>query len=293
MALADVAILGPLRLTVGDVETAPSGAKLRNILVVLAIRADNAVGRDELIDELDLIRTTGHAINALHAHIARLRRWLARHGRSDLLETNHCGYRLNLDRNAIDAHRFVEQVERALKLAPATPSVVATMLEDALALWRGEALLDALDGPMAAAAAAELHRLRDAARETLLDAWISLGYNQKVILNARNFIAENPLNEPIRTRHIVALQRMGRYAEAVESYQSAQQVLNDELGIAPGQELRAAAAEMGVYCHLCKADVYRDRHSCSTTGRGDRIARIAARSADESFSAARRRLMPE
>lgn len=266
MTLADLAILGPLRLKVGNVETAPSGAKLRSILVVLAMRADNGVRRDELIDELDLIRTTGHAINALHAHIARLRRWLGLHGGSHLLETDHSGYRLGLERHAIDAHRFVEQVERALKLAPATPSVVATMLEDALALWRGDALIDALDGPMAAAAAAELHRLRDAARETLLDAWISIDHNQKVILNARKFIAEDPLNEPIRTRHIVALQRMGRYAEAVESYKSAERVLNEELGIEPGYELRAAAAEMGVFCHLCKRDPYREKHSCHASG---------------------------
>src|SRR5262245_15203876 len=154
MAYLDLAILGPLRITVGNVETAPSGAKLRSILVVLAIRADKGVRRDELIDELDLTRTTGHAINALHAHIARLRRWLAPHRGSGLLQTDHSGYRLNLDRNAVDAHRFVDTVERALRLAPATPSVVATMLEEALALWRGDALLDALEGPMAAAAAA-------------------------------------------------------------------------------------------------------------------------------------------
>lgn len=262
MTFAQIAILGRIRITFGNIEAAPNGAKLRSILVVLAMRADNGVSRDELIEELDLLRTTGHAINALHAHIARLRRWLAVHGASELLETDHSGYRLNVDRCTVDAHRFVEQAERALKLAPDTPLVVATMLEDALALWRGDALLDALDGPIAATAAGELHRLRDAARATILDAWISLGYNQKVILNARKFIAEDPLNEPIRARHIVALQRMGRYAEAVESYKSAVRVLSDELGIEPGYELRAAVAEMGVLCQLCKRNSSGHRASC-------------------------------
>ena len=277
MAFAYLGILGPLRLKIGKIEAAPSGAKLRNILVVLAIRADNGVRRDELIDELGLIKTTGHAVNALHAHIARLRRWLARHGACDLLETDHSGYRLTIDRSAVDAHRFADQVERALKLAPATPSVVAAMLEEALGLWRGDALLDALDGPMAAAAAAELHRLRDAARATILDAWISLDYNQKVILNARKFIAEDPLNEPIRTRHIVALQRMGRYAEAVESYKSAEQVLMEELGIEPGRELRQAAAEMGVVCNFCRSDSHWDRHGGCVCERGGQMAWISAR----------------
>ena len=276
MAFIDIGILGPLRLTVGNVETAPNGAKLRSILVVLAMRADNGIRRDELIEELDLIRTTGHTINALHAHIARLRRWLARYGASELLETDHSGYRLNVDRRCVDAHRFVEQVERALKLAPDAPLVVATILEEALALWRGDALFDALDGAIASAAAAELHQLRDAARATLLDAWISLDQNQKVILNARKFIAQDPLNEPIRTRHIVALKRMGRYAEAVESYKSAVRVLKDELGIGPGYELRAAAAGMDALCHLCKRGPSADRYSCCLTERSGAMARISA-----------------
>jgi SARP family transcriptional regulator, regulator of embCAB operon len=243
MAVADIGILGPLRPRFGDVEVSLSGGKRRAILAILAFRADNEVRRDELIEELDLMRTTGDAINALHAHVARLRRWLLWHsGRSNLLETVNSGYRLNLDRSAVDAHRFVDLVQRALNLAPAAPSVVATILENALSLWRGDALLDALDGPLVAAAADELRQWRATARETLIDAWLSLDYNQKVVLNARKFIAEYPLNESIRARHIVALRRMGRYAEASEAYKCAEKVLNEELGVEPGAELRAAAA---------------------------------------------------
>ncbi len=217
-----------------------SGAKLRTILALLALRTNDEVRRDELIEELDLSRTAGDAVNALHAHVARLRRWLQIHdGRSQILQTVNSGYRLNLDRDAVDAHRFVDLVERALNLAPGTPSVVASILEDALALWRGDALLDALGGPLVAGAADELHRWRAAARETLIDAWITLGRNQKVVLNAAKFIADDPLNESMRARHIVALRRMDRYAEAVEAYRNSERVLNEELGVRPGPELRA------------------------------------------------------
>lgn len=244
MVVAEIGVLGPLRPRFGNVEPTLNGAKLRSILAVLALRAGTEVRRDELIEELDLMQTTGDAVNALHAHVARLRRWLRRHGgRADLLRTVGSGYRLDLGRGAVDAHRFVDLVERALDLAPATPSVVATILEDALALWRGDALLDAQDGPLVTAAADELHQWRAAARETLIDAWMSLEHNQKVVLNARRYIAEDPLNEPIRARHIVALRRMGRHAEAVEAYQRVERVLDEELGVGPGAELRAAAAE--------------------------------------------------
>jgi DNA-binding SARP family transcriptional activator len=244
MSGVQIGVLGPLQPRFGNAEASLSGDKLRTILAILAFRADRQVRRDELIEELDLMRTTGDAVNALHAHVARLRRWLQRHGcRPNLLETVNSGYRLNLGRTAVDAHRFVDLTQRAVNLAPATPSVVATMLEDALSLWRGDALPDVLDGPLVAAAADELHQWRAAARATLIDAWLALENNQKLVLNARRFIAEDPLNESIRTRYIVALRRMGRHAEAREAYKSAEQVLRGELGIRPGAELRAAMTE--------------------------------------------------
>jgi tetratricopeptide (TPR) repeat protein len=191
---------------------------------------------------LNLTETTDDTINALHAHVARLRRWGRRYGgQFELLKTVNSGYRLNVDRNVVDAHQFTDLVKRALNLAPATPSVVATILEDALSLWRGNALLDALDGPMGSAAADELHYWRAAAREALVDAWLDLGDNQKVVPNARTFIAEDPLNEAMRARYIIALRSMGRYAEAVEAFQSAERVLSEELGVRPGVELCTAA----------------------------------------------------
>src|SRR5579859_5220835 len=96
----DISILGTLRARFGEVEAVPCAPKLRTILALLALRADGEVLRDELIEELGLMHTTCDAINTLHAHVARLRRWLRiQGGPSDLLETVGSGYRLNLDRS--------------------------------------------------------------------------------------------------------------------------------------------------------------------------------------------------
>ncbi|MFD0381507.1 BTAD domain-containing putative transcriptional regulator [Streptomyces stramineus] len=241
MTVAGIHILGPQRIELKNTEIVLSGAKLRSILAVLALRAESEVRRDELIEELDLIRTAGDAINAVHAHVARLRRWLQRHGgNADLLETVNSGYRLNIDRDAVDAHRFVRLVERALNLAPGTPRSWRPFWRTPFRCGRGcpdrrsrRALV--------ATAADELHRWRAAARETLIDAWLSLDHHQKVVLNARKFISEDPLNESMRARHIIALQRMGRHAEATEAYHDAETVLSRELGIRPGAELRATS----------------------------------------------------
>ncbi|MFI9626392.1 BTAD domain-containing putative transcriptional regulator [Streptomyces sp. NPDC052042] len=236
-----IEVLGPLRIEIDHSEAGLSGAKIRDILAVLALRAGEDVGRDELIEELDLASTTRDSINAVHAHMRRIRRWLQRHGMpADLVETVDSGYRLNLDRECVDAHRFSDLVQQGLGLAPAAPSVVAAILEEALSLWRADALTDTRQGPLIASAAEELHQWRTTARGALLDAWLALGQDNKVILSAPRFIADDPLNEALHVRQLTALRRLGRYAEAVRAYHNAERMLRQELRVEPGAELRTA-----------------------------------------------------
>lgn len=239
-------ILGPIQPVIDDAEVVLSGRKLRCILALLAIRTGDEVRRDELIEELNLLNSSTNAVNTLHAHMTRLRRWLHGHAgdTSALLESTPSGYRLLLGRSAIDAHRFVQHVEHATKLFPRAPSIVAAILEEALGLWRGDALLDVTDGPLAAAAADELHQTRSAAREMLLDVWATLGHDHRVIMSARRFIADDPLNERLRAQLIIALRHVGRHAEAAEAYRTSRHVLRTELGVPPSEELSAAYSSM-------------------------------------------------
>jgi SARP family transcriptional regulator, regulator of embCAB operon len=241
MNTTEIGILGTLRSKIEGNEVVLPGTKLRSIMAILAFRAGDTVASDVLVEELGLDRTSTNAANALQAHVSRLRRWLCTHNSApNLLETTNSGYRLNLTRSQVDAHLFVDQAEHALALAPAAPSVVATMLEDALKLWRGDALLDVIDGPLVAAIADELKFLRATAREVLLEAWLALGNDHKVIVNARTYVADDPLNERLWESQIVALRRLGRHAQAVDCYNRARKTLRDELGIQPGDRLRAA-----------------------------------------------------
>lgn len=239
-----VKILGPLQIEIDDVELLLPGRKLQSIFSLLALRAGGNVRRDELIDELELSGARDNAINALHAHVSRLRRTLNQHRCTpSMLQSVVGSYRLNIDRSTVDAHRFTTEVERALALAPSAPSVVATMLEDALRLWRGDTVIDAGGGPLISAASDELIQLRTAAREALLDAWAALTRHQQIIVHARRYIADEPFNERMRAQLITALKQVGRHAEAFESYYQAERIFNDELGVDPGRDLRAALAE--------------------------------------------------
>lgn len=242
MVSTAVNILGPVTPRFDGVDVAPNGIKLRTILGILALRAGSEVRREELIEELGLARTSRDAVNALHAHVVRLRHWLVDHGAGpDLVRTANSGYRLELDRTSVDAHRFVDLVGRGLDVAESgASSVVVAILEDALSLWRGDALCDVLDGQIVASAANNLAQWRSVAWETLLDAWIAMERYQRVIPAAQTLTAESPLNESIRVRHITALRRTGRFAEAVEVFRDATRVLDEELGVTPSPELRAA-----------------------------------------------------
>ncbi|WP_067994601.1 AfsR/SARP family transcriptional regulator [Nocardia pseudobrasiliensis] len=239
MATTSISMLGPVQIMMDGAEATLSGRKLRSIVAILAIRPREWMRRDELIEELQLSGTTD-AVNALHAHIARLRKWFgANKLPADLLESSASNYRLNIDRACVDAYRFSEQVEHALALGTSARSVVAAMLEDALNMWRGDALADVADGPLVAARADQLHQLRAVAREALLDSWIGLQNYQKVIVNSKTFIAADPFNERLWELLLIALKSSGRRAEAVEAFRNLRRILDAELGIAPSDRLRA------------------------------------------------------
>jgi SARP family transcriptional regulator, regulator of embCAB operon len=271
MNTTEIGILGPLRSKIAGNEVVLPGAKLRSIMAILAFRTGETVSSDVLVEELGLDQTSNNAANALQAHVSRLRRWLCTHNSApNLIETTNSGYRLNLDRSHVDAHLFVDQAEQALALAPAAPSVVATILEDALKLWRGDALVDVIDGPLVATIADELKFLRATAREVLLAAWLALGNDHKVIVNARAYVADDPLNERLWESQIISLRRLGRHAQAVDCYNRARKTLRDELGIQPGDQLRAAA---GHEIPLAMRDCAVGERGARTTSRID--ARIA------------------
>lgn len=236
----EIDILGPMRIAINGQEHRLSGRKLRCILAVLSLRARQPVRRDELIEELRLTQTTD-AVNSLHAHIARLRRWLRAQSLDPyLLESVESSYRLNIDKTTVDVYNFESRVEQALALYPSAPSVVAAMLVDALVMWRGEPLADVDDGPLIAGKAEELRHLRATAREVLLAAWLDTGQDRRVVLNARRFLDADPLNEQLWKSLIISLRRSGRHAEANQALRDAQTVFRQELGIMLGEQVRAA-----------------------------------------------------
>ena len=141
----------------------------------------------------------------------------------------------------MDATVFARQAREGHDLLQAEqPAAAADVLRRALALWRGPALDDVAAAPFAATEQARLEELHLTAREDLLAADIALGRHNEAVAELEALCASYPLRERLVALRMTALYAAGRQAEALAAYEQARRLLSDELGVDPGEDLRAA-----------------------------------------------------
>ncbi|HLY49466.1 MAG TPA: BTAD domain-containing putative transcriptional regulator, partial [Solirubrobacteraceae bacterium] len=171
--------------------------------------------------------------NALQHHIARLRAVL---GPESILGYPD-GYAL--PDAAVDALRFEALLANArLSLREGDPHAGAESIALALELWRGPALQGLADTAWLRSEAQRLEALRVDALEEQFEAALALGKHRETASELRTAVEANPFRERLWGQLMLALYRSGRQADALEVFQEARGVLADELGLAPGPELR-------------------------------------------------------
>jgi DNA-binding SARP family transcriptional activator len=243
-----VNLLGSLEVVEDGVPLTIPGEKLRAILAALALTPGTPVSRDDLIDELWSGRPPRNAENSLQGHIARLRRILAeRTGKQSLrgvIQTSYSGYVLAVPGHDVDALRFHDLVVHAETAHGQHPRRTVTVLTEALRLWRGPALLDAGHGAICRAACARLAETRLTAREQLFDAKLKLDMHRSIITELEQLHVQYPLRERFCEQLMTALYRSGRQADALDAYHRTRQRLAQDLGLEPGQGLRAKFHEI-------------------------------------------------
>ncbi|MEV5888455.1 BTAD domain-containing putative transcriptional regulator [Nonomuraea fuscirosea] len=234
-------VLGPLvvRPPAGD-PLAVGGPRPRALLAMLLLDAGRLVSIERLIDGQYGDRPPSGAANAVQAQVSRLRRNLP----ADLIEFHGSGYRLAVDRDSVDAHRF-ERLSREGHglLAAGRHSAAAAVLREGLELWRGPAFADVAEAPFAPPQAVRLEELRLAATEDLLEAELSLPAANPVG-GLRELVAAQPLRERARGLLMRALHAAGRQAEALAVFDEGRRLLADELGADPSPELAALHLEI-------------------------------------------------
>ncbi|HEX2315577.1 MAG TPA: BTAD domain-containing putative transcriptional regulator [Thermomonospora sp.] len=230
-------ILGATEVTLPDgAPVTVSGPRVRALLALLLLSPGRVVAVDRLIDGLYGGHPPAGAANALQSQVSRLRRSL----RGDLVEFHPAGYRLAVDPDAVDAHRFERLAGAGRRaLASGDHARAAALLREALGLWRGEALADVTDAPFAEAQAARLEELRAAATEDLAEAALALGQHRDLVGDLQALVTRHPLRERARGQLMRALYGSGRQAEALAVYEDARRILAEELGADPSPELAA------------------------------------------------------
>ncbi|MGW4114433.1 BTAD domain-containing putative transcriptional regulator [Actinosynnema sp. NPDC004786] len=238
-----VRLLGPVRAWRNGTEVDVGTARRRAVFALLALRANEAVSRDELIDGVWGDAPPATAGASLYTYVSGLRRALeperSKRSAGVVLTSSGAGYALRLDREALDVHRFDRHRERAEELARHDPERAVAELDAALALWEGEALFS-VPGRFAESQRSRLHELRLAAVERRAELGLVLGRHADVVAELSGLVVEHPLREGLRALLMSALHQGNRQAEALEVFRDARHVLAEELGIEPGPALREA-----------------------------------------------------
>ncbi|MCI2423403.1 AAA family ATPase [Saccharopolyspora sp. K220] len=232
-----VAMLGPFRLSAPDGRAVEvGGLRVRTLLARLALDAGRTVAAEVLIADLWGSAQPSGALNALQSLVSRARRALAG---SLELRSDQSGYALQVAPDDVDAIRFAWLAADGRRLLRAGHvDAAAGTLREALALWRGGALVDFVDAPFVEAQAARLEELRLVALADRMDADLQAGRHVDLVPELEGLCARYPLRERLAALRVRALYACGRQADAFAVYETLRRRLDDELAVEPSQELK-------------------------------------------------------
>ncbi|MEV6556768.1 BTAD domain-containing putative transcriptional regulator [Nocardia sp. NPDC051756] len=253
MDQADAGTLSPavLRLTLlNGVEAHLADAVLplgppqrRAVLCVLAFRRRQWVSAASLLAALYDGVPPASGVGVIQTYVSALRRALEpdRRPRTPpaVLLSGHGGYQLRIDDEQTDLGVFDRLVGEAGRARETGDWALAeARYAQALALYSGEPLAG-LPGPFAHRQRMALAERRLAVVEESLDVAVALGRSDEVIDRLRVLTAEHPLRERPRAVLMRALYSRGRQSEALDVYRATRNLLVDQLGVEPGEELRS------------------------------------------------------
>ena len=235
-------LLGNLEVINDGAPVDVGGTQPRTVLAMLLVAGGRVVPAESIIEALWGERPPDSAAGTLQSYVSRLRRALVPGGprgeAAKVLAWDPPGYKLVVGSRALDTRAFEAMADqgRGLLLTGDYRAARDTLAE-ALALWRGPALLEFAHLDFAWGFAASLEERKLVVTEDRVDADLRLGRHASVVGELGELIAANPLREQLRHHMGLALYRSGRQAEALRILDDARRTLRDQLGIDPGRPL--------------------------------------------------------
>ncbi|MDH4307374.1 MAG: protein kinase [Acidimicrobiia bacterium] len=228
----EVWVLGPTVLHRDAVELSPGGLKQRTVLALLAASAGRPVPIDALIEGLYGDAAAGGARRTIATYISNLRREMG-----DAILRLGDSYQLD-PAVKVDAVEFEKLYRSGSSLVVSDPGRAASMLRDALGLWRGHAYVDVETRSALSSEINRLDEMRLSALDARVEADLALGLHRDLVGELEALTAEHPLRESFRAHQMVALYRSGRQSDALRAFGRTRTVLAEEMGIDPSPELR-------------------------------------------------------
>ncbi|MGW7635264.1 BTAD domain-containing putative transcriptional regulator [Streptomyces decoyicus] len=215
------------------------GARQRTILALLLLNPGRIVSVDTLVETVWNGRPPATARTQVAICIAALRKRFKAEGcDNEVIVTAHPGYLLALENHYVDSVEFERLTLRAQEAAKEQrTSDAAALHEEALALWRGPALAG-VAGTLVEDEMERLEELRLAGYDGYVAAQLELGHHGDLIPGLVSVVRDHPLRERSRYALMLAQYRVGRRAEAMETFREGRAQFIEGLGLEPGPALR-------------------------------------------------------
>lgn len=238
-------ILGPLSLQRGQSPVPVSSPMLRRLLGLLALKHPEPSTQREITDTLWPSGPPTSHQSLIHTYVSQVRRLLEPDGPrsvpSPTVARTPTGYLLEASRSQIDLGHFDELLAQAERLHRAQdPRAAYETLTQALRWWRGPVLADADPVLRQHPAAVVANERRVKAVLLHADTALLLRRPEETVPVLWDMVNTEPLHEGLHARLILALASCGEQAAALNVFSRLRDRLDEELGIAPGAEVREA-----------------------------------------------------
>ncbi|MFI0899859.1 BTAD domain-containing putative transcriptional regulator [Streptomyces sp. NPDC020983] len=230
-------LLGPVSVCRGGRAVPLPGTKIHTVLAVLLLARGTLVADGRLSTALWGDTPPPTSNSQIYTYVSRLRKVL---GQPVQISRKGPGYVLDVRDAEVDLFSF-ERLDRMGRraLKESRYEEAGRLLGSALDCWSGHAL-DNVTEHLLQSERPRLEFLRAEALERRIQADLALGRHRALVPELLSLVARFPMEENLRAHLITALHRSDRQAEAVQVYGEGRRILDEQLGVVPGQQLSRA-----------------------------------------------------
>lgn len=233
-----VQVFGGMGIVGAEGPISIGGPTQRRLLALLAFRNGSVATVDWIAEYLwsDADRPEATA-PAIRTYMSRLRRALPEEAQG-WLGTERSGYLLNAPPSALEHSQFADlRTQAASARRTDDPLSAMRLLDEALALWRGEPFQELEDSDVARSTVEQLQLDRLEMFEERWESALALGRHTQITGELAVFSGEHRLRDRATRQYALALHRSGRSPEGLRVIAAHREFLLDEAGLDPSSEM--------------------------------------------------------